>query len=153
MLIQLDIPGIYEKILSYFCFPGKCQGFYQMIAKYIFHHHKAGRPHYDLRLIQGNNVRSWSLRREPPLRSGICRLAIEMEIMSSEDIDKSVVVEEPFGAGRVYVWDAGDVEVSAVTPGHLRLSFLGKKLSGNYELRLMRWYPGNRWLFRMEDRA
>jgi len=121
-----------------------------MIAKYLVHHHKAGRPHYDLRLIQGNLIRSWSLRSEPPLRQGVHRLAIEMEALSPEDIGKKIIVEESFGAGRAYLWDEGEVEISAVTPGHFKLRFLGKKLSGDYELRRMRWYPGNRWLLKMD---
>ena len=121
-----------------------------MIAKFLVHHHKAGRPHYDLRLIQGHLIRSWSLRREPPLRAGGQRLAIEMEALSPEDIGKNVIVEEAFGAGRAYLWHEGKVKISAVTPDHLNLRFTGEKLLGDYELRRMRWYPGNRWLFKKE---
>jgi hypothetical protein len=38
------------------------------------------------------------------------------------------------------------VEVSGTSPRQISLLFSGSRLAGPYELRRMRWYPGNRWL-------
>ncbi len=54
--------------------------------------------------------------------------------------------EEAFGLGRVSSWDEGEVEFEVVSARLLILSFTGTKVSGRYEFRRMRWYPGNRWL-------
>ena len=120
-----------------------------MISRFVVHQHKTGKTHFDLRLIQDGILRSWSLLREPPRCSGEKRLAIEGESYSSEAIDNSMFEEESFGEGRVYTWDKGAVEVSVVSARHLILTFAGGKLSGKYEFRRMRWYPGNRWLLQM----
>jgi len=123
-----------------------CLGGCAVLSNYVVHRHKTGRPHFDLRLIHDNRLRSWSLLREPPCRKGERKLAIERETFAAADLNCPVFREEAFGEGRVYVWDRGDVEISDVTAERLVLAFRGSKLSGIYELRHMRWYPGNRWL-------
>ena len=117
-----------------------------MLSRFVVHQHKTGRVHFDLRIIQNGVLRSWSLLREPPCRSGEKRLAIERERFTPESIGSKNFEEEAFGMGRVHAWDEGEVEVKAMSPKHLVLVFRGSKISGNYELRQMRWYPGNRWM-------
>jgi bifunctional non-homologous end joining protein LigD len=123
-----------------------------MISRFIVHQHKAGRAHFDLRLVQENVLRSWSLLKEPPSRRGEQRLAIERENFSPNDMHRMSFKEDAFGEGRVYVWDEGEVDISSASLQRLSLIFRGKKLSGKYEMRHMSWYPGNRWLLRKEDR-
>ncbi len=113
---------------------------------FVVHRHAAGRSHFDLRLIQDDRVRSWSLLKEPPCRVGETRLAIEREGLSPEDVSRPIIEEEAFGPGRARVWDKGEVVVRSVSPNRLLLVFTGDKMAGRYELRRMRWYPGNRWL-------
>ncbi len=117
-----------------------------MLSEYVIHQHKAGRLHFDLRIVQEGVLRSWSLLKEPPYRSGERRLAIERENCPAESIKSGVFEEEAFGRGRVSAWDEGKVEIETMSPRLLLLSFTGKKLSGKYEFRRMFWYPGNRWL-------
>jgi bifunctional non-homologous end joining protein LigD len=117
-----------------------------MFSQYVVHQHKAGRSHFDLRIVQNGILRSWSLLKEPPCRNGERRLAIEREGFPAESIDSGCFEEEAFGRGRVYAWDAGEVEIAAASPKRLTLYFRGKKMSGTYEFRRMLWYPGNRWL-------
>ena len=117
-----------------------------MLSEYVVHQHKAGRSHFDLRIIQNGVLRSWSLLKEPPCRNGERRLAIERESYPAESIDDSYFEEEAFGRGRVSAWDMGEVEISAASPKRLVLLFSGRKMSGKYEFRRMLWYPGNRWL-------
>ena len=72
-----------------------------MISRFIVHRHSAGRPHFDLRLIQAELLRSWSLVREPPIRAGEKRLAIERETFAARDVNAKIFREEAFGEGRV----------------------------------------------------
>jgi hypothetical protein len=116
------------------------------MARFLVHRHTAGRPHFDLRLIQGDLVRSFSMLKEPPARKGERRLAIEREALSVEEISRPRIGEEAFGSGKAQVWDGGEATITAASPAHLVLILEGAKLAGRYELRRMRWYPGNRWL-------
>jgi bifunctional non-homologous end joining protein LigD len=122
-----------------------------MTSRFVVHRHKTERPHYDLRLIQGEVVRSWSLLREPSCEAGDSRLAIERESLAPDDLEQKRFVEAAFGEGAVWTWDEGKVEIRSVSPGELSLDFRGDRLTGEYRLRRTRWYPGNRWL--LEKRA
>ena len=91
-------------------------------------------------------MRSWSLLREPPLRRGERRLAIERESFTVESINCRNFEEEAFGLGRVRTWDQGEFELDAISAKQLAVTFQGSKLAGKYEFHRMRWYPGNRWI-------
>ncbi len=119
-----------------------------MTSRFVVHRHSAGRPHFDLRLIQQEVMRSWSLLREPPNRAGEKRLAIERESFAAQDANSRVFKEDAFGEGKVYTWDEGEVDISGNSVKQLNLVFRGTRLTGRYELRRMRWYPGNRWLLK-----
>jgi bifunctional non-homologous end joining protein LigD len=116
------------------------------MMRFLVHCHMAGRRHFDLRLVQDDRVRSWSMLKEPPVRTKDKRLAIEREELSIEEVGRPRIEEEAFGAGRARIWDGGEVTMVAAEPRRLVLAFAGEKLRGRYELRRMRWYPGNRWL-------
>jgi bifunctional non-homologous end joining protein LigD len=135
------------KILSHFSGGGK-RLIVSMLSRFVVHQHKTGRVHFDLRIIHDRVLRSWSLLREPPCRIAERRLAIERESFTVESIACRNFEEEAFGQGKVQVWDEGEVQVIFVSTKQLTLAFRGNKLSGNYELRKMRWYPGNRWLLK-----
>jgi bifunctional non-homologous end joining protein LigD len=125
-----------------------------MISEYVIHQHRAGRSHFDLRIIQREGLRSWSLLKEPPCRDGERRLAIERETFPAESIGDACFEEQAFGRGRVSAWDEGTVEVAVKSPRQLALTFNGRRLSGSYELRKMLWYPGNRWMLtKLRDRS
>ena len=117
-----------------------------MFSEFVIHHHKTGRSHFDLRVVQSGVLRSWSLLKEPPSRNGERRLAIERENFPVEAINQNHIEEEAFGFGRVTVWDRGKAEITAASPKLLIMSLAGSKISGKYEFRRMFWYPGNRWL-------
>ncbi len=117
-----------------------------MNSRFRVHHHKTGRPHFDLRVTEGNRLRNWSLLRQPPVRSGERRLAVEQETLSAADLNRQSFDEQAFGDGGVNTWDEGEVTVTFVGSNMLILEFQGTKLNGRYEIRRMRWYPGNRWL-------
>jgi bifunctional non-homologous end joining protein LigD len=116
------------------------------MPKFIVHKHKTGRTHFDLRIVLDGVLRSWSLLKEPPWKVGARRLAVERESFPIKTMNDRIFEEEAFGGGRVDSWDEGEVEIDALSPLQLILRFKGSKISGKYELRRMRWYPGNRWL-------
>jgi hypothetical protein len=117
-----------------------------VISKFVVHRHKTGRSHFDLRLVLDKSLRCWSMLKEPPSRNGERRLAIERESFETDALAAVKFNEEAFGEGLVHTWDSGEVEISASTAREIHLTFRGRKLTGGYRLRQMRWYPGNRWL-------
>jgi hypothetical protein len=66
--------------------------------------------------------------------------------MTAETMKNAIIEEEAFGKGRARVWDAGAAEIRSQTEAKIDFDLLGAKLTGRFELRRMRWYPGNRWL-------
>jgi bifunctional non-homologous end joining protein LigD len=119
-----------------------------MNSRFVVHHHKTGRSHYDLRLIEEGILRSWSLLRQPPQQKGERRLAIERESFSPQALDAKGFMESAFGPGKVHIWDDGEVAIEGNADRLLTLVFRGKKLLGRYELSRMRWYPGNHWILK-----
>ena len=115
-------------------------------SRFVIHQHKTGRSHFDLRIVQKGILRSWSLLKEPPSRQGERRLAVERESFSADSIECRNFEEEAFGFGRVSAWDQGEAAIETITQRLLVINFTGRKISGRYEFRRMRWYPGNRWL-------
>ncbi len=117
-----------------------------MLSRYVIHRHKTGRTHYDMRIVQEDILRSWSLLKEPPRKAGERRLAIERENFPIVSLNRKNWEEEAFGVGAAEIWDKGEVEIRAPSSRLMLLTFTGNKLCGKYELRRMIWYPGNRWL-------
>jgi len=91
-------------------------------------------------------LRSWSLLREPPQGKGEKRLAIERESYTAVSINSRTFEEEAFGVGKVRAWDVGDADIRELSTEHLVLTFNGIRMSGDYKIRRMHWYPGNRWI-------
>jgi DNA ligase D-like protein (predicted 3'-phosphoesterase) len=121
------------------------------MARFVVHRHATGRPHFDLRLIQDDQVRSWSLLKEPPLKIGESRLAVEREELTPGILERPKIEEEAFGLGRIRIWDEGEAEIVLNQAVRLIIRFSGAKLSGQYDLKRMRWYPGNRWLLKKSE--
>jgi len=142
--------GVQAKIVSYLSAWSK-RLIEPVITRFVIHHHKTARPHYDLRILQDGRLRSWSMLRQPPRQGGEKRLAVERESFPVEAVSSPVFEEEAFGRGRVFIWDEGEMEIRPETPADLRVHFAGLKLTGTYRLRRMRWYPGNRWILSRID--
>jgi bifunctional non-homologous end joining protein LigD len=117
-----------------------------MNSRFVIHQHRTGRTHFDMRIVLNGIMRSWSLLKEPPLRDGDKRLAVERESFTADSIYCRNFEEQAFGAGGVQIWDRGEVEIQVLSPKQMVAVFNGTKFCGKYELRRMRWYPGNRWM-------
>jgi DNA ligase D-like protein (predicted 3'-phosphoesterase) len=114
---------------------------------FVVHRHRTGRVHYDLRILFPDGaLRSWSLLKEPPTRGGEKRLAVERESFPPQAAVARSIEERAFGHGKVSVWDEGEADIAMPSEGVLTFSFRGKRLAGPFELRRMKWYPGNHWL-------
>jgi DNA ligase D-like protein (predicted 3'-phosphoesterase) len=90
-------------------------------------------------------LKSWAIPKEPPLRIGVRRLAIEVEDHPLSYADFEGVIPEGFyGAGTVEIWDKGCYELLERGPDKIQFILDGRKLKGRYVLVRMR---ENKWLF------
>ena len=112
---------------------------------YVIQEHHARRLHYDLRLEMDGVLKSWAIPKEPPLRKGVKRLAIETEDHPLEYAEfEGIIPEGSYGAGEVRIWDKGTYELEKKEKGKIVVRIRGKKLKGRYCL--LRFKEKN-WLF------
>ena len=117
---------------------------------YVIQRHQASHLHYDLRLEEGGVLKSWAVPKEPPLKEGIKRLAIQTEDhpLGYEDFE-GIIPEGQYGAGKVEIWDKGIHIPLEVTHEKRIVEIKGKKLQGKYCLiKLKSEDPDDKnWLF------
>src|SRR5262245_8854263 len=99
---------------------------------YVMHHHAARRDHFDLRLQQGNVLKSWALPKGASLTPGEKRLAIEVEDHPLEYGGfEGIIPEGQYGGGTVMLWDAGSWSIDGKHDAdHLDIRLSGQKLEG-----------------------
>ena len=89
--------------------------------------------HYDFRLEINGVLKSWAVPKEPPLKAGIKRLAIQTEDHPLEYADfEGVIPEGHYGAGKVEIWDRGTFELKKFEEKELICTLEGEKLQGDY---------------------
>ena len=102
---------------------------------YLIHKHKATNLHYDLRLEINGVLKSWAVPKEPPIKKGVKRLAIQVE---DHPIDyatfEGTIPEGHYGAGKVEIWDKGNYELIEKDSKKIEFELHGKKLKGKYVL-------------------
>ncbi|GAI15690.1 unnamed protein product, partial [marine sediment metagenome] len=118
---------------------------------FVVQKHQATRLHYDFRLEKGGVLKSWAIPKEPPIKEGIKRLAIQVEdhSLGYEDFEGEIA-EGLYGAGTVEIWDKGYyIPVKFQANKELIFELKGKKLKGTYCL--IKLQPKNpqdkNWLF------
>lgn len=114
---------------------------------FVIHKHYAKNLHYDLRLEREGVLESWAVPKEPPLKKGVKRLAVQTE---PHDISygsfTGIIPEGEYGAGKVKIWDSGTYETVEWTDKTIVVNLNGKKLKGEYCL--VHFQPGTKnWLF------
>jgi len=117
---------------------------------FVIHEHHASHLHWDLRLEMDGVLKSWAVPKEPPEKTGIKRLAVQVEDHPlSYAKFHGTIPEGNYGAGTVEIWDSGKYEIKFQDDKKMELIFHGKKLEGNYML--IRTHYGNKpdksWLF------
>jgi len=113
---------------------------------YVIQRHQASHLHWDLRLEMDGVLKSWAVPKEPPTRSGIRRLAVQVEDHPIEYANfEGVIPEGQYGAGVVEIWDKGTYRLIERTPDKIVFEIRGKRLKGKYCL--IRFKGEKNWLF------
>lgn len=101
---------------------------------FVIQEHKASHLHWDFRFEYNGVLKSWALPKEPPTRSGIKRLAIQVDDHELSWADfEGIIPEGNYGAGEVKIWDKGNCEILSYEPQKkIELVLKGKKLFGKY---------------------
>lgn len=117
---------------------------------YVIQKHQARNLHYDLRLEKDKVLKSWSIPKEPPRKTGIKRLAISVEDhpLGYEKFEGQIPQGE-YGAGEVEIWDKGFYKVLKQDKTFWKIEIHGKKLSGTFCLiKFKKDIPSDKnWLF------
>ncbi|MFZ3384609.1 MAG: DNA polymerase ligase N-terminal domain-containing protein, partial [Candidatus Methanoperedens sp.] len=100
---------------------------------FIVHEHDASHLHYDLRLEIAGVLRSYAIPKEPPVKEGIKRLAIQTEDHPLEYAGfEGTIPEGMYGAGTVRIWDSGEFVIEKEKDEELLFELKGQKLIGKY---------------------
>lgn len=114
-------------------------------GRFVVHRHQASHLHWDLRLEMDGVLKSWAVPKEPPLETGVRRLAVQVEDHPLEYASfEGRIPEGEYGAGTVEIWDSGSYELQKREFNKIELAFQGERLKGGYVL----IYTGSKnWLF------
>jgi DNA ligase D-like protein (predicted 3'-phosphoesterase) len=113
---------------------------------FVVHEHNATHLHWDLRLEMNRVLKSWAVPKQPPLKKGIKRLAVQVpDHPRSYASFEGTIPKGSYGAGTVKIWDKGTYELVDKSRNKYIVRFKGKKLKGEYALVLFR--PPKNWLF------
>lgn len=104
-------------------------------GRFVVQRHHARRLHYDFRLEMDGVLKSWAIPKEPPLQSGVRRLAIMVEDHPLSHIDfEGIIPERMYGAGKVEIWDRGTYTLKGKSSDKIEFILHGEKLKGDYAL-------------------
>lgn len=113
-------------------------------GRFVIQKHKATHLHYDFRLEMDNALKSWAVPKEPPIESGVKRLAVQVEDHALDYIDfEGTIPEGEYGAGTVEIWDKGTYTLKTRTEKMIEFTLEGTRLKGNYALI---HFKDNNWL-------
>jgi DNA ligase D-like protein (predicted 3'-phosphoesterase) len=103
--------------------------------RFVVQLHDATTLHFDLRLQDGDVLRSWAVPRGPSMDPAERRLAVPVEDHSLEAGEFEGVHEgQRRGSGAVIIWDEGTAEILRDEPDHVSFVLHGHKLTGRFGL-------------------
>lgn len=115
---------------------------------YVIQKHSATHLHYDLRLEMDGVLKSWAIPKEPPLKEGIKRLAVETEDHPLDYANfEGEIPEGAYGAGKVEIRDKGHYTPLEIGEGKIIVEIKGEKLKGVYCLIKTKFKEQKSWLF------
>jgi DNA ligase D-like protein (predicted 3'-phosphoesterase) len=113
---------------------------------YVIQKHQATHLHYDLRLEMDGVLKSWAVPKTPPTKSGVKRLAVQVEDHPIEYASfEGTIPEGQYGAGTVEIWDKGQYVLKDRKEDKLIFDIKGERLKGTYCL--IRFKGKKNWLF------
>ena len=114
------------------------------VSRFVVQLHDATTLHFDLRLQDGDVLRSWAVPKGPSLDPAVRRLAVPVEDHSLSAGEFEGVHEgSSRGSGAVIIWDEGTAEIEREDPAHLSFVLQGHKLRGRFGLTRT---GENRWI-------
>ncbi len=122
-------------------------------GRFVVQEHFASHHHYDFRLEMDGVLKSWAVPKEVPHVKKVKRLAVQVDDHNLSYISfEGEIAEGLYGAGRVQIYDAGTYYLLDRKDDRLKVTLLGEKLEGVYEL--IRLQDPKNWLiFMIGDRA
>jgi bifunctional non-homologous end joining protein LigD len=131
--------------------------------RFVVHEHHASRLHFDLRLEIDGVLKSWAVPKGPSMNPNEKRLAVQVEDHPIEYLTfEGEIPPGQYGAGRVYIWDAGTFEpkgadvLGELNRGQLEFILRGNILQGGFvlvEMKGRRSGDKRLWLLiKMKDR-
>lgn len=113
---------------------------------YVIQKHQATHLHYDLRLEMDGVLKSWAVPKTPPTKSGMKKLAVQVEDHPIEYANfEGTIPEGQYGAGTVEIWDKGRYVLKDRKENKLIFEIKGERLKGTYCL--IRFKGRKNWLF------
>ena len=115
---------------------------------FVVQKHQATNLHYDLRLEDQGVLKSWAIPKEPPREKGIKRLAVVTEDHPLEYGNfAGEIPAGQYGAGKVEIWDKGELEYVKKKENEIIVKLKGEKLKGRYVLIHPAKFKEDQWLF------
>jgi len=106
------------------------------MSEFVVHAHRAKKAglHYDLRIKIGDRLKDWAFRKPLPEGPGVKRLGIEQEEHDPMWLTFEGEIEDGYGAGRMEIWDKGEVDLMSVKDSKIVCNFRGGRLKGKHVL-------------------
>ncbi len=122
-------------------------------SRFVVQEHFAAHHHYDFRLEMDAVLKSWAIPKEVPRVEKVRRLAVQVEDHNVSYINfEGEIAEGLYGAGRVTIFDSGIYYLLDRKEDRLKVTLLGQKLEGVYELVRLK-DPQNWLIFMIRDRT
>ena len=119
--------------------------------RFVIQEHHATRLHWDFRLERDGVLVSWAVPKGLPTDPKVNHLAVHVEDHPLSYIDfAGTIPEGNYGAGEVYVWDAGTYECHKFEDDEVMVTLDGHRARGRYVLFQT---DGKNWMVHRMDPA
>ena len=114
---------------------------------FVVQEHEASHYHFDFRLEIGGVLKNWAIPKALPQKAGEKRLAVQVEDHPLEyGSFEGTIPEGQYGAGKVAIWDKGNLEIIEKDKNSIKFTLQGKKLKGEYHLFHPPTFEEKNWL-------
>lgn len=115
---------------------------------FVIQKHSARQLHWDLRLEMDGVLKSWAIPKQPPKKTGIKRLALQVDDHELDYAEfEGELSEGEYGAGAVMLWDKGEYLMLEKNDKAMKFRLFGEVLQGDYVLVRFPKAGDNAWLF------